>query len=794
MNIDRDILSRYEQAQKILHGMTTDQLVKNDTIFPNWIENSEYFWYVREIEGNKEICIVNARTASNTIAFDYKTLANELEKATNQTLNPEFLILQNVHMGLSPTRFHFKALEKNWVFEPENALCQEVEILDTLHQQELCSPDGNKAIFLREHNIWIRDQSTGEERSLTQDGIEDYSYARASVFDFIPGLDSSLQAEWSPDSKRVFTIQMDSRKIASRPAINYCPENGDFRPEVEYTKVSYPGDEHVETVRLVIIDVTNGQIIEVDYPPLTSFIYSEAAHGFFTSNLGWWSTSSRHAYFVDLARGSQTVRVVKLDAHSGRTEVLHEETSDTFINLRQCDQEPTLFLPLRESDELIWFSERTGWGHLYLYDLNTGKLKHPITEGQWLVRKTLHFDADQRELLLQTAGRDPEINPYYRDVCKLNIDTGTIEPLASGCFEHVVHRSADPILIAYSISRLATDRARGVSPDGQYIVATRSRVDTVPETILIGRNGKEIAIVECANVSNLPVGWQWPESVKLSGNDNETDIYGVVFRPPSFSPDKSYPVIDFFASYRAFSGLPQGSFANNFVFGYNYFLAAALAAVGFIVVIIEGRGTPLRGKSFQDHNFGDPTSSGDFDDRIAGICELAQRYPYMDLERVGISAIESPNNAIYGLINHSNFYKDAVLHCITDPRFLVVSQGETHECEFDGEMKTKLRYAAENVESFSGKLLLIQGMRSTMSAGPMFQLVYALEKANKDFDMLCIPDMYASISGYTMRREWDYHVKHLQNVETPREFHLTTGLELSNDGYTEEYLKYSGSS
>lgn len=789
MNSDKDILTHYEQAQAIMQGMNTEQLVINDTIFSNWIENSHFFWYVRAIEGNKEIRLVNAEAATNTVIFDYKTLADELEKLTNETLNPEHLLLQEVSMSLSPTQFYFKALGKHWRFDPENSLCQETENLDTPKQQELYSPDGSKAIFRREHNIWIRDISTGEEHALTRDGDENCSYARASQFDFVPGLDSNIQAEWSPDSKRIFTLQLDSRKMTTRPTINYCPGNGDFRPQLEHAKFSYPGDEHLETIRLAIIDIESGHILEADYSPLTHFIYTEVALGFFTSNLGWWSASSRYAYFVDLARGSQKVRVVKLDSHTGSTEVLFEEASDTFVKLSHCEQDPTMLMPLRTTDELIWFSERTGWGHLYLYDLSTGQLKHPITEGQWLVRNTLHYDAEQRELLLQTAARDPEISPYYRDVCKVNIDSGAITSLASGCFEHVVHKPADPIKAAFNVTRLATEYAMGVSPNGQYIVTTRSRVDTVPETILIDRNGKEVYTVESANVSNLPTGWQWPEPVKLSSSDNETDIYGVVFRPPNFSPDKSYPVIDYFYSYRAFSGLPQGSFANNFVFGYGYILAAALAALGFIVVMIEGRGTPLRDKAFQTHRFSDPNGNGDIDDRINGIRELANRYPYMNLERVGITGIETPNNAIYGLINNSDFYKVAVIHCLLDSRFTLASQGETYECVYADNIKTKLRYAAENVKSFGGKLLLIQGMRAHSTAGPMFQLVDALEKANKDFDMLCLPNMTNSISSYSIRREWDYHVRHLLGIEPPHEFHLTMGMDLFHDAYTEQYLK-----
>jgi dipeptidyl aminopeptidase/acylaminoacyl peptidase len=167
----------------------------------------------------------------------------------------------------------------------------------------------------------------------------------------------------------------------------------------------------------------------------------------------------------------------------------------------------------------------------------------------------------------------------------------------------------------------------GVSPCGQYLVTTRSRVDTVPVSVLIDRDGKEILALETADISGLPSDWHWPEPVKLKGADGETDIYGVVFRPPSFSPDNQYPVVEYSSSMRCFSGLAQGAFSLAPFLGITYFAPAALAALGFIVVIIEGRGTPFRNKIFQDHHFGDLRYTSDLDDRISGIRQLAKRYP-----------------------------------------------------------------------------------------------------------------------------------------------------------------------
>ena len=210
-----------------------------------------------------------------------------------------------------------------------------------------------------------------------------------------------------------------------------------------------------------------------------------------------------------------------------------------------------------------------------------------------------------------------------------------------------------------------------MSPTGQYLIATRSRVDTAPESVLIDREGREILTVEAADISDLPTDWQWPESVKLKAADGETDIYAVVFRPPGFSPEQSYPVVDFLSSTRGFCTLPLGSFVNTQWYGTNYYQAAAMAALGFVVVCITGRGTTGRDKAFYTHHYGDHAFSSDFNDRIAGIRQLAERYPYMDINRVGINGDENPiNNVIYASLLHSRLLQSHRTHCMRDPRFM----------------------------------------------------------------------------------------------------------------------------
>lgn len=465
-----------------------------------------------------------------------------------------------------------------------------------------------------------------------------------------------------------------------------------------------------------------------------------------------------------------------------------EETSDTCVKLRHAIEDPPTFLPLPESNELIWFSERSGWAHLYLYDLRSGELKHPITAGQWLVREVLHYDAKQRELLVQTAARDPDISPYYRDICKVNIDSGELTPLASGNVDHRVHRYLEATTLAsFVIHRCPVGEMHGISPCGQYVVSTRSRVDTVPTSVLIDRNGREILTVETADVSGLPPAWCWPKPAKLKSADGQTDIYAVVFRPPGFSPDNRYPVVEFCTSSRWISAMPQGAFQNNVFAGFAYFHPCALAALGFIVVVIEGRGTPFRHRAFNEYHYGDHRYAGDFDDRIAGIRQLAERYPYMDIERVGLVNTEAMTNGIYAL-QYSDFYKVAVHHCFYDPRYGYAGLTDAPDGTFNNSpVSNPEDYAA----SLNGKLLLIVGLLSN-TAGATLRVVEALKNANKDFDMLCMPNMGPNLSVYTIRREWDYLVRHLQGTEPPAQFPMESKHDIlmkSSEEYKRDYEK-----
>ena len=780
------LLAGYERAKILYEGaFNMDKLALNTTLVPYWL-GDDCFWYRRKTWQGSEFRLVDAKASTNQAAFDHQVLATALADLVDQPVKADNLPITKVTINLLPLTIQFEAFDKHYSFDAETQQCtaiesavrQEEDINDDdspflatdmfempskpLSGDRLISPDGKKGAFVRDYNLWLEDLESGEERALTTDGEALFPYATTPIaMAYAPN--AEIQAFWSPDSKRLLTVQTDDRQVKTTPLVHHVPADGSLRPTVTNYRHAHSGDEHVEVMRMVSIAVDDSKIQAANYRNIPVQINS--AHGLFVgSQQAWWDTDSRRAYFVDMEKGAQLVRVVEFDTNTGVTQCLFEESSATYIKLSWHGVGATI-VPLPESQELIWYSERSGWAHLYLYDLTTGTLKHPITEGDWLVRNILHFDAKQRELWIQTTGRAVDRDPYYQDICRVNIDTGELTTvvagdedywvLAPGTSAHYMARYYDPDQFI---------DANALSPNTQHLVATRSRADCAPVSVLIDRDGKLRLELETADTSGLPDSWHWPEPVKMLAADGETAIYGAIFKPSDFSPDQCYPVIDFSPYAPEMYCVPKGAFRNNPDGGFFYPQAAALAELGFIVVAIDGRGSPSRDKAFTHANYAHSTFANYTEDRIVGIQQLAAQRPYMDLNRVGILVFFE---GCYDLLQHPDFYKVGVYHKVFDVRFTCAPAADYREGQ--AFIQSDHIPAEQLVENLQGKLLLIHNLsdRLVIPAGTL-RIIDALQKANKDFDSLLFPgDMP---ERYVFRRTLDYFVTHLQGLEPPKEF------------------------
>ncbi|MDB9953763.1 S9 family peptidase [Porticoccaceae bacterium] len=781
MNLS-NIETRYQRAEEILQGFGTNQLVQNDRIFPYWIEGTDFFWYERASKLSKEpfavikeFRLVNAKSATNQAAFDHQTLATALSQISGQTIDQNNLPLANIEIKLSPLTVSFDAFDERWLFNPLSAVCHTAA--PSVKTTEALSFDNKTIAFVRHFNLWLRDVDSLEERQLTFDGVKHYAYgAPNAAWGAEPFIETP--AIWSTDSKRLVTVIRDKREVRTSPFINHLPSDGSLKPITETVKVAYSGDNTVETYQYVTIEITSGKLCIANYPPLPSGLSNNM--GLFFSRLVWWANDNQLAYFIAQERGDREVRLVEFNTDTGNTRVLFEEISSTHVNIITSDQlcAPShRFLP--KTSELIWWSERSGWGHLYLYDLQSGELKHPITlkdlatglPNEWLVRDVLHVDTQRREIIIHTAGRMAKRNPYYRDICRVNIDTGEIVTLFS---------SDKDAMVYYPESYTNPSKSQGVSPNADYVVVTHSRVDEAPVTELFNRDGEKLLGLEITNTTSLPSAWAWPESVQVLAADGVTPLCGVLFRPSHFDPAESYPLINYVGSGPWMSMIPVGSFhsARTGYHDWHYFNAAALAELGFIVLQLDSRGTPLRSKAFQDYSYGWIPDAISSEDHATALQQLVERYPAIDPERIGSYCVAYPGG-LTNFLERQDLYKVHVQGMVHDMRLLTCSVCVDTWESVAGPDKDKC-YPEQLAKNLRRKLLIMHPLSGpTADIYPLtsaLRVVHALQKANKNFDMLMTSNTGTTFGHYSTRRIWDYFVKHLMNAETPKAFDLKASI------------------
>ncbi|RYE02975.1 MAG: S9 family peptidase, partial [Sphingobacteriaceae bacterium] len=412
------------------------------------------------------------------------------------------------------------------------------------------------------------------------------------------------------------------------------------------------------------------------------------------------------------------------------------------------------FIP--KSNEIMWFSERDNWGHLYLYNSLTGKLKNQITKGDWVVTRIIKVDEKNREIYFMADGRLPE-NPYFSQFCKIGFDGKKLTVLTPESGNHTV----------------------SLSPDSKYFIDTYSKPNVPPVTVLRDLNGKLLVDLEKTDVSRLTAsGWHPVTPITVKAHDGKTDLYGLLFTPTNLDVQKKYPVIDYI-----YPG-PQGGGVGSWSFAASRSDHQALAELGFVVVVIEGTSNPLRSKSFHDMSYGN-MSDNTLPDQITGIRQLAQKYSYIDTSRVGIWGHSGGGFATAtAMFKYPDFFKVGISESGNhDNRNYEDDWGE----RYDG-LAENSDYAAHAnqlyAKNLKGKLMLAHGlMDNNVPPQNTLLVVEALEKANKDYDLVVFPNSahgYGSYSYYMMRRRWDYFVRNLLGVVPPKEYELKGKGDLRN--------------
>src|SRR6266542_1396162 len=608
------------------------------------------------------------------------------------------------------------------------------------------SPDGKRAAFIRDWNLWIRNVPGGRDTQLTTDGVKDFGYATDNA-----GWTKSDRPilVWSPDSKKIATFQQDQRRVGEM----YLVSTEAGHPKLEAWKYPLPGDDVVSMLQRVVIDVDAQKVVRLKTDP-------DQHRGTLCDNLAcrgseWgdvqWAPDSSSLAFASTSRDHKVTTLRVADPVTGKVRDVFEEKVATFFELGNGRVN---WKSLPSSNEVIWFSERENWGHLYLYDLQSGKLKHPITSGEGNVTQVVHVDEKARVIIFQAVGREKGRDPYFTHVYRVSMDGGVPTLLTP---EDATHDST-------------------MSDSGKYFVDSYSKPDVPPVTVLRDATGKLIAELEKADISKLlATGWKPPTPIAVKARDGATDLYGLMYRPSTLVPGRKYPIIN-----HIYPG-PQSGSVGGRTFSPARGDAQALAELGFVVVEIDGMGTPWRSKKFHEAYYGN-MADNTLPDQVAGMKQLAEKYPFIDITRAGIYGHSGGGYAAAGAMFHyPDFFKVGISESGNhDNRVYEDDWAEKWIGLLEKDEALAAAYekqANQNVaKNLKGKLLLAHGtMDSNVPPNNTLLVVDALIKANKDFDLLMIPNAghgYGNASNYMTRRRWDYFVKNLLGMEPPKEYVL----------------------
>jgi dipeptidyl aminopeptidase/acylaminoacyl peptidase len=618
--------------------------------------------------------------------------------------------------------------------------------MDGPDRNAVASPDGKAAVFIKDWNLWVRVFATGDEKQLTTDGTENFGYATDNA-----GWRKSDRpiVTWSPDSKKVATYRQDQRHVSDM----YLVSTNVGAPKLQAWKYPLPQDKEIIKIHRVIINVETGAMIKLKVPPddrRGTLCDDISCSGAFDDNE--WSPDSRMLAFVSSTRDHKNAKFRIADAATGSVRDVFEETVATQY---ESGQGRINWRYLPATNEAIWYSERDDWGHLYLYDLTTAQVKNQITKGDFVVTRMVRVDEAARVIYFEANGREPGRDPYFSHLYRVNFDGSGLKLLTP---EEANHQIV-------------------ISPDGKYFIDNYSTPATPPVAELRDMTGRLIATLEKADITRLKAaGWKPPTPITVKSRDARWDLYGLMFTPTHLDPKKKYPVVNYI-----YPG-PQGGGVGTRSFVPSRGDHQALAELGFLVVVIDGTCNPDRSKSFHDVCYGN-MADNTLEDQIAGLGQMAAKYPYMDLDRVGMWGHSGGGFATAAaLFRYPDFYKVGISESGNhDNRNYEDDWGERYIGLLTTDEKGKDNYEAQANQNYAGKLkgklLLAHGnMDDNVPPYNTWLVVDALIKANKDFDLIVFPNArhgYASDTYYMTRRRWDYFVRHLMGAEPPTGYVLT---------------------
>lgn len=702
-------------------------------VVPHWVDQTSAFWYVRQTEKGKEYVKVDAASKKRTALFDQQKMASALTEKAGREINAYNLPLQNCRLNISLDTLRFQLDGKFWAYSiKNNRLLDEgaipsrgkerhwMEVDDEKEGRPVTSPDGKWTAFIKNDNVYVREVATGKEKQLSQDGTLSNYY--------------SSYIQWSPDSKSVVSCRI--RPVEKRYVYYVESSPADqAQPKLHKQEYAKPGDELRFNVPC-IFEVESGRRL---IPSTELFSHQYELSG------PMWNADSKAITFEYNERGHKVYLVLEMSAVDGSVRTLIEEKEEKYVNY------PRIYRNyLGDGKRIIWSSERDNYNHLYLYDRATGKPLNQITKGEWYVRGVQHVDEANEVIYFSANGMKKGEDPYLIHYYKINFDGSNLVELTP---EEGMHQC-------------------WYSSDYKYLVDVYSKVDQAPIAVLRdAKNGKIRMQLDKADISALLAnGWKAPEVFSAKGRDGKTDMWGVIYRPSNFDPSKKYPVIEYI-----YSG-PGDQYVPKTFSSYNWWMTS-LAELGFIVVQVDGMTTSFRSKEFEEVCYKNLKDAG-LPDHIAWIKAAAQKYPYMDIDRVGIFGCSAGGQESTGaVLFHPEFYKAAYSACgCHDNRMDKIWWNEL----WMGYPVDESYSACSNVDNahlLSRPLMLVVGeLDDNVDPASTMQVANALIKANKDFELVVIPGAHHTMGeDFGEHKRYDFFVRHLMGVTPPSWDKVKTG-------------------
>ena len=590
-----------------------------------------------------------------------------------------------------------------------------MEVDEENDPRPIASPDGKQDAFIEEYNVVIHntDEPYHMTRRLTQDGTIGKYY--------------SNRIQWSPDGKYILVCK---RRPVEKRYVYYVESSpsDQLQPKLHKQEYAKPGDELPQHYP-VIIEVATGKAVEAD----ASLIDNQY-------DLEWlqWSPDGKYVTMEYNQRGHHLYQLLAMDAATGQLRTVVEEKASTFVNYTRLWRQF-----INEGKQLLWLSERDNWNHLYLYDVKTSKVIRQITKGPWCVRDIQYVDEKEGTIYFSASGRNSGEDPYHVHYYKIGIDGKNLVELTPEPGNHNA---------IYSYDR-------------RYLVDTYSTVATAPVTVLRNvSDGSLVRTLETADISRLEKhGWVAPEVFVAKGRDGVTDMWGIIQRPTNFDPNRKYPVIEYI-----YAG-PGSAYTPKSFIPYNWNMTS-LAELGFIVVQLDAMGTSWRGKQFEEVCYKNLKDAG-FPDRKLWIKAAADIYPYMDAGRVGIfGASAGGQESTTAVLLHGDFYKAAYSSCGCHDNRMDKIWWNEQWMSYPIDSSYVECSNVENAHKLERPLMLVVGeMDDNVDPSSTYQVVNALIKANKDFELVMLPGVHHTMGeSFGEHKRYDFFVKHLLGVNPPK--------------------------